>query len=273
MHFWKLFPIRGALEGVDENAVVLQILSHVRIGEATVLPLLGDEPGGVHPALRVADLAKTALDHCSVGAVSVDRPQHQAALALFEPPQAHECVDRRTLDAIELEGDVGFLGIRQSKDRRKTKLTLHDLSYRSGPALPIRKDEAESARVLGLIAEHFQGDCYQDPVRPFAPDHELIEVGAGGIRGDVDGSDGAHRCDVLLAQHQIFRLAVVRRILPGAARHDPAACRRELERLRKMTAGIRVRRPETLARTAEGFFEIRPENPGFHRDRLIDRVE
>ncbi len=140
MHRLEIGPVDAALERIDHDAKILQVLAHVRIQKPPMLPRSRDEAGRAHRAMAPAGAGYHPPHMAGESCLSVGSAQHQAPLAGPVAARGHQGVEHRAVDTIQLQRHIGFLRIGKPEDARQAKLALHDLSGRLLGAVPVAKD-------------------------------------------------------------------------------------------------------------------------------------
>ena len=273
VHLLHVRPVDRALERVGRDAEVHERVAQVGVVEAALLPAAGDVAGERHAAVTERDLCNVARDVAAVALLAVGKAEEEAALHVLVAELVEQRLQRRLIDVVELEHEVGLLRVGQTEHGRVAAFALHHLAGGLHGLVPRLEDVGEALAVLRHPAEDAQRDLRQHAERALGAHHDLVQVRAGGLAGVVAGLDRADGRSVLLAEDDVGDRAVIRAVLARAARDRPAADARILERLREVAAGVLPLGVEELRRALERLFQIRAGHTGLHGDGLVDLVE
>ena len=168
----------------------------------------------------------------------------------WREPVGLEADDQQRLRAVEPCGPVGLGGVEHAEVRRP-QLRLHDVTHRFRCRVPRGEGDAGRGPELGsaLDAHPRLADDAEDPL---AADHHAVGRRARAAAGKRRDShqparrEHAHRLD------EVVDVRVVGRVVATGARRDPAAERREAERLREVSQRVAMR--------AELVLEVRAEH-------------
>ena len=272
VNFGHIVPVDGALESVDDDAVVLNGVAKIRVGESAVLPRSRYVAGEIQSVILSCNLADVAIDVSLQSAFAVAEAEKQASGMLFVALCRKKRFERRTDDAVHMRHHIRFFGVRKTECRRMSEFTLHNLSHNRHAVLPRREHKRELLVFFGEI-EHFERNFRKDAEATFAAHHDLVDIGTGCLSRCAVRLDYADWRDVLLFKHDVRRTAVIGGVLPGTSRDNPAAYAGILERLREVSASVTLCRAEIFGRMIEDVFELRPADAGLNGDGLIDFVE
>ena len=273
VHLLHVRPVDRALERVGRDAEVHERVAQVGVVEAALFPAAGDVAGQRHAAVFERNFCDVARDVAAVALLTVGKAEEEAALHVLVAELVEQRLQRRLVDVVELEHEVGLFRVGQTEHGRVAALALHHLAGGLHGRVPRLEDVGESLAVLRHPAEDAQRDLGQHAERALGAHHDLVQVRAGGLAGVVAGLDGADGRGVLLAEDDVGDGAVIRAVLARAARDRPAADARILERLREVAAGVLPLGAEELRRALERLFQIGAGHAGLHGDGLVDLVE
>ncbi len=113
--FFNLIPRHRTFECIDQNAIILQILTQIRVFKTPMFPGFGDVARRVHRPILAGDFFDHVLDMAGEAAFPIRCSEEQAALASLIATQAHCRIDCCPFYAIEFERHIGFFRIRQTK--------------------------------------------------------------------------------------------------------------------------------------------------------------
>ena len=119
-----------------------------------MLPRLGDDAGGEHGTVLVADAGDPAADIVAEVALTLRESEHQAALAVLIAACLEDGIDRRIGHAVQTEADGRLLRIGDAEHGRIAKLTLHDLTGGCDGRVPVLKHIAEAEAVLRHVLKN-----------------------------------------------------------------------------------------------------------------------
>ena len=259
----EVIPVDRALEGVEHKAVVAHVLAQVGIGEATLLPALGDDAGGVHCTVLLAYLVYLLCDVLAEVLLALAPAEHEHTLAVLVALGGEHLVNNGVRNAVEAESYRSLLGVGETEDRREAELALHYLTRRVETVLPILENIGELLAVLGHILENSEGDMSKNAEGSLAAHHDLVYGRTGSVSRELVALDDADGSDILLADDDVFDFAVIARVLTCAAGDSPAADGGILEALREVAAGIGALCAEGRDGVVEGLFKLRTAHAGF----------
>ena len=272
VYFGHIVPVDRTFESVDDDAVVLNGVAKIRVGESAVFPRSGDVAREIESVILSCNLADVAINVSLQSAFAVAEAEKQTSRMLFVAFCREQRFERRTDDSVHMRHHIRFFRVRKTECRRMSELTLHNLSHNRHTVFP-SGEHKRKLFVLFREIEHFERNFGENTEAAFASHHNLVYVGAGSLSRRAVGlyrADG--RC-VLLFENDVRRAAVIGRILTRTASDDPTAYARILERLRKMSASVTLCSTEVFGGVVEDVFELRTADTGLHCDGLIDFVE
>lgn len=272
VNFGHIVPVDGALESVDDDAVVLNGVAKIRVGESAVLPRSRYVAGEIQSVILSCNLADVAIDVSLQSAFAVAEAEKQASGMLFVALCRKKRFERRTDDAVHMRHHIRFFSVGKTECRRMSEFTLHNLSHNRHTVLPRREHKRELLVFFGEI-EHFERNFRKDAEATFAAHHDLVDIGTGCLSRCAVRLDYADWRDVLLFKHDVRRTAVIGGVLPGTSRDNPAAYAGILERLREVSASVTLCRAEIFGRMIEDVFELRTADARLNGDGLVDFVE
>ena len=272
VNFGHIVPVDGALESVDDDAVVLNGVAKIRVGESAVLPRSRYIAGEIQSVILSCNLADVAIDVSLQSAFAVAEAKKQASGMLFVALCRKKRFERRTDDAVHMRHHIRFFGVRKTECRRMSEFTLHNLSHNRHTVLPRREHKRELLVFFGEV-EHFERNFREDAEATFAAHHDLVDIGTGCLSRCAVRLDYADGRDVLLFKHDVRRTAVIGGVLPGTSRDNPAAYAGILERLREVSASVTLCRAEVFGSVVEDVFELRTADARLNGDGLVDFVE
>lgn len=272
VNFGHIVPVDGALESVDDDAVVLNGVAKIRVGESAVLPRSRYVAGEIQSVILSCNLADVAIDVSLQSAFAVAEAEKQASGMLFVALCRKKRFERRTDDAVHMRHHIRFFGVRKTECRRMSEFTLHNLSHNCHAVLPRREHKRELFVFFGEV-EHFERNFREDAEATFAAHHDLVDVRSRCFSWCAVRLDYADGRDVLLFKHDIRRTAVIGGVLPGTSRDNPAAYAGILERLREVSASVTLCRAEVFGSVVEDVFELRTADARLNGDGLVDFVE
>ncbi len=160
-----------------------------------------------------------------------------------------------------------FRRVRQAQQRQR-QARLRDRAHRGLRLFPVRKKQRMKRFALGQRRDAHAG-FGEDAEAAFGSEHHFAQIDAGGRgRKGRDQQRALGRLDAASGE-QLLDAAVTQRLLAGRARGDPAAQRRILERLRKMTEGVALRAQLRLQiRTGDAGAEARQLRLAIEFDEL-----
>lgn len=144
----EVIPVDGALQCVEHQAVIAQILAQIRVAEAALLPTSCDDTGSVHCAVFMADIPNAAFYVFAKVALSLREAKHQATLVGFIAARFEQRVNRRIRHAVEVEGDLRFLRVGHTEHGWEAELALHDLAGGGDGVVPVVENIAEAEAVF-----------------------------------------------------------------------------------------------------------------------------
>ena len=100
INFRHAVPIYRALQGVDHDAEILNVVAHIAVVEAAAFPALADEPRKLHCSVLFANFGEFAFYEFLKRFVAVVEPEHQASFARFVAEGAEHFADYILLDAV-----------------------------------------------------------------------------------------------------------------------------------------------------------------------------
>ena len=208
VHLWHVVPIDRTLERVDDDAVILNGVAKVRIGESAVFPRRSDVTREVESVILSCDLADISIDISLKSALAVAEAEEQASRVLFVSFCGKNRFKRRADDAVHMRHHIRFLCVRKTECRRVSELALHNLSHNRHTVFP-RGEHKREFFVLFAEVEHFEGDLGENAEAAFASHHNLIDIGARCFSGRSVRFDDADRCNVFLFEHEVCRATVI----------------------------------------------------------------
>ncbi len=148
----QVVPRDPCLEGVDHDPVVVQVFAHVGVRVPSVLPSLGRESAQRHGAVRLADPPHVLRHVLRETLLPLGASDIEASLHGLEATEAHDLVQGRSLDPVELQPHVGLFRIRNAEHAGHAEFPLRDLPRGVHRRLPGGEQVAEVLPVLGQRA-------------------------------------------------------------------------------------------------------------------------
>jgi len=269
-----LRPGHAAFQGVDQHAVILQILPQIGVGEASLLPGFGYAgKTQLKSAVFAKNLAHFTVHVAAEVLLAVGEAEHQALLHGFETQLLQEGIGNCAFDVIQLHHDIRLFGIRNAENRREAKFTLHHFSAGSLGVFPVAEHIAEPFAVFGLPTAEAQGDFCQDAKAAFAAHHDLVKIRSGRSPWMGMGFEDAARGHIFLIYDDILNFPVIGGVLPRSAGDHPTANAGILKGLREVPDGIVAFGAQLFNRILQQVFKLSPPHARFDSHGLINFVQ
>ena len=126
-HPLQAVPADRALQGVGQDAEILQVVPQVGIPEPALLPGPGHQAGGGQGAPAPADPPDPPAGPGGRSRARLRCAQQQAAGSPGAGRRPQQRLQRRPAQAVELQGHLGLLRVRQPEHGRVAELALEDL--------------------------------------------------------------------------------------------------------------------------------------------------
>ena len=266
-------PGYTALQCIDQNAIILQILTQVRVCETPFFPGFGHARKAEFKSLVFPENpAHFAVHIAAKGFLAIGEAKHQALLHWLITQLLQKCIGNAALDVILFHHDIGFFGIRNAENRGVTEFALHHFPAGSLGVFPVVKHVAEALTVLRLPVTDTQSDICEDAKTAFSTHHHLVEIRSGGCPGMRAGLENSNRRDIFLVNHDVFDFSVIGGVLPCSTGDHPAAYTGVLKGLRKMPDRVVALGSQFFDRVLEQILQLWPPHAGFDRDRLVNFV-
>ncbi len=257
-------PVDGGFGGIHGIAVLPQRIAQIDAAKAVLLPFLTERAPDMDALSAACDGERLPERAGDAGAPAgcADQQQALAVTATAPGKVALQQAQQRPVAGKDQRGR-GLRRIGQAQQRQR-QTRLRNRAHRVLRARPVGKEQSMERFAFGQ-RRHAHAGLGEYAEAAFRAQHHFAQIDPGRRRRKSRNQQRARGRLDAASSEQLLDAAIAQRLLAGGTRGDPAAQRRILEGLRKMT--------ERIALRAQLRFQIRTGDAGAETRQLRLAVE